>query len=380
MVTKASSVARLQAVSLLLLFGGCTALNSNPLDGGETGGEGGATAVGGHGGGAAGSGGTAGKAGTGGTAGGGGSVAGQGGNVGTGGAAGAGGTTATGGTVGTGGSSSSPVCGNGVKEGTEACDLGSANNTGAYGGCTSTCTLAAYCGDGVVNGTEACDKGTSGNTGAYNGCTSACKLGPYCGDSVVNGSEVCDNGTSNGTAVNNCNPIRSGLVATKRIGLYGTRVAPSFGGATGADAICETAFGSTFRAFIVDGSSRVATVTAFKGDGQVGWVLKKYMQYVTTPGAAVVWTTDASALLGVTNGVAGTLTNPINPTDDGWGAWVGMNSNYTTGSDCVAWSSVLTTDFGLSVNPTATAVGGTFPNNNATSNCAQTRHLICVEQ
>ena len=148
---------------------------------------------------------------------------------------------------------------------------------------------------------------------------------------------------------------------------------------SGADSTCETAFGSTYRAFIVDGTSRIATVTGFKGDGQANWVLKKYMQYQTAANL-VVWTTDGTALLGVTNGVPGTLTNPVNPTDDGWGAWVGLNSDYTTGSDCVSWSSNASTDFGLSVNPTATAVGQTFPNNNATSNCMQTRHLLCVEQ
>ena len=90
--------------------------------------------------------------------------------------------------------------------GSEKCDKGTANNTGAYGGCNSDCTLAAYCGDGVVNGSEKCDKGTANNTGAYGGCNSDCTLAAYCGDGEVNGSEKCDNGTANNTgAYGGCN-------------------------------------------------------------------------------------------------------------------------------------------------------------------------------
>jgi hypothetical protein len=125
--------------------------------------------------------------------------------------------------------------------------------------------------------------------------------------------------------------------------------------------------------------NRIATVTGFKGDGQVNWVLKRWTQYVDVSNN-VIWTTDRSALLGVANGAAaGMLTNPCYPTDDGWGAWTGMHPDYTTGENCARWTSALSTDFGRSVNVAATNVGATFPDNGSLSNCAQLRHLLCVE-
>ena len=57
-----------------------------------------------------------------------------------------------------------PSCGNGTVQSGEACDLGTALNTGAYGGCNANCTKAAFCGDGIVNGAanaEACDRGAA---------------------------------------------------------------------------------------------------------------------------------------------------------------------------------------------------------------------------
>jgi len=136
------------------------------------------------------------------------------------------------------------VCGDGIVTPDEACDLGKANNTGAYGTCNPDCTLPPYCGDGVVqaqNG-EQCDDGVNlttyggtakacapgckwapycgdGNVDSANGeqcdngpdngkgygfCTSTCQLGPRCGDGVVTNGEQCDDGTANGTPNDKC--------------------------------------------------------------------------------------------------------------------------------------------------------------------------------
>ncbi|MGH7440855.1 MAG: hypothetical protein ACRENE_34690, partial [Polyangiaceae bacterium] len=98
-----------------------------------------------------------------------------------------------------------PYCGDGIKEGSEQCDNGTAHNDGSYGGCTSTCTLGPYCGDGTLqNPPESCDKGSSNSTTAYgaNLCTNHCTPAPYCGDHNVDGQdgEVCDDGVNNGQA------------------------------------------------------------------------------------------------------------------------------------------------------------------------------------
>jgi len=133
------------------------------------------------------------------------------------------------------------ICGDGIVTRGEACDLGSAKNTGAYGTCNADCTLpprcgdqivqsaqeqcddgvnqtiyggtskkcgpnckwAPYCGDSVVSSGEQCDEGAANGSG-YGHCTAACTLGPRCGDGTVNGTEQCDDGVKNGTSGSAC--------------------------------------------------------------------------------------------------------------------------------------------------------------------------------
>jgi fibro-slime domain-containing protein len=93
-------------------------------------------------------------------------------------------------------------CGDGIVTRGEACDLGTANNTGAYGTCNPDCTLAPRCGDGIVqNPPEQCDDGVNLSTyGMATGCAPGCKIPPYCGDGNVDAShgEQCDLGAKNG--------------------------------------------------------------------------------------------------------------------------------------------------------------------------------------
>jgi fibro-slime domain-containing protein len=94
------------------------------------------------------------------------------------------------------------VCGDGVVTADEACDLGTARNTGAYGTCNSDCTLPARCGDGRVDASagEECDNGLNTSTRQNNAsdCAPGCKLPPRCGDGHIDGQfEACDNGSAN---------------------------------------------------------------------------------------------------------------------------------------------------------------------------------------
>lgn len=90
--------------------------------------------------------------------------------------AGAGGEAGTGDDAGAGGGGPVPSsCGNGTLDPGEDCDLGPANDSSAYGPdlCTDRCKKAPYCGDGTRNGAEACDDGGSGAT-ALGSCDPEC--------------------------------------------------------------------------------------------------------------------------------------------------------------------------------------------------------------
>lgn len=83
-----------------------------------------------------------------------------------------------------------PVCGDGLVEAPEECDLGELNGTGMY--CTGECTNNV-CGDGYVGPGESCD---DGNPVDDDLCTTAC--GPTsCGDGTVQEPEQCDEGGAN---------------------------------------------------------------------------------------------------------------------------------------------------------------------------------------
>ncbi|MCA9708260.1 MAG: hypothetical protein KDK70_20585 [Myxococcales bacterium] len=99
------------------------------------------------------------------------------------------GDTDDGGTGGT-GPVFDPVCGDGIIEGDEECDLGGENGQGGY--CTTMC-LANVCGDGYLGPGEACD---DGNQNEGDQCTTQCGLAT-CGDGAVQAGEECDLGRNN---------------------------------------------------------------------------------------------------------------------------------------------------------------------------------------
>jgi hypothetical protein len=107
-----------------------------------------------------------------------------------------------------------PVCGDGKKEGDEACDNGNANIDGDYAvklaappavTCNKQCKVVVkFCGDSKVdNGHEQCDKGPTGQAAqpGVPGCSAECKttaLTAFCGDGMKNvAGEDCDQGNKN---------------------------------------------------------------------------------------------------------------------------------------------------------------------------------------
>lgn len=159
--------------------------------------------------------------------------------------------------------------------------------------------------------------------------------------------------------------------------MYVTTVRPSgnLGGIAGADATCGTDAnhpgGGTFKALLVNGTSRVACTTSNCSLGCEGtdWVLLPNTQYIR-PDATVILTTNAAAIF-----VFGTLTNYISASA---GAWTGLTTTWQTDMDhCSGWTTTVGNGrLGFwPTTPSADTISF------ATNLCnVNTRNLICVEQ
>jgi fibro-slime domain-containing protein len=102
-----------------------------------------------------------------------------------------------------------PICGDGLINGSESCDDGDKNSDTAYGGCTTKCAYGPFCGDGNVDaafGEECDDRQNLSKYGDRTGCLPGCHVPHYCGDGHVDSlfGEECDNGAENGTAQGLC--------------------------------------------------------------------------------------------------------------------------------------------------------------------------------
>jgi cysteine-rich repeat protein len=125
-----------------------------------------------------------------------------------------------------GGCVSEGECGNGIREGTEACDFGEHGgpDSGCNDDCTFSCTTSTACDDGnpcngeeicgvvTVNGNDGqkCVLGTPPDAGTACGtdmvCISETCVAGTCGDGFVTGAEECDdaNATPGDGCENNC--------------------------------------------------------------------------------------------------------------------------------------------------------------------------------
>ncbi len=100
-----------------------------------------------------------------------------------------------------------PRCGDGVVNGSEACDGDGAGTPGETATCNADCTMAV-CGDGKVNAAlgETCD-----DEGESFSCDADCTAAE-CGDGVVNttASELCDDGGPSEDCTDTCIPTSCG--------------------------------------------------------------------------------------------------------------------------------------------------------------------------
>lgn len=85
-------------------------------------------------------------------------------------------------------------CGDGIRQGAEECDDGSANSDSVPDACRTEC-VAPRCGDGVVDSGEDCDEGTRNSDEVPNQCRLDCTT-PACGDGLIDAlfGEFCDDG------------------------------------------------------------------------------------------------------------------------------------------------------------------------------------------
>jgi len=156
----------------------------------------------------------------------------------------------------------------------------------------------------------------------------------------------------------------------------GADYSPNMGGITGADVLCNTdaakpAGGGIYKAFIVDGTNRIASVTANAGDGQVDWVLKPNTTYYQDDGTTVIGTTDANGLFIFP---LSPVTNVFNIISTAY--YTGMNTDWTTHANtCSGWTSSAGTGALSATNLNTNAVLFT-----GTDICVNPAPIICVEQ
>lgn len=105
----------------------------------------------------------------------------------------------------------SPVCGNGIREGSEKCDgndKGSCQSTqSCSSGCTCVSDIVPVCGNAVMEAGEQCDGSAASCPEGYNQCVSCrCARQVMCGDGNVDAPEQCEGNSDCGEGLlcSNC--------------------------------------------------------------------------------------------------------------------------------------------------------------------------------
>ena len=153
-------------------------------------------------------------------------------------------------------------------------------------------------------------------------------------------------------------------------------------GILAADSLCmadtnKPAGGNTYKALIVDGTNRVASVTNNAGDGQVDWVLKSNSNYYRSDGTTLIMTTDVNRIHVF---LSGDLTNSFGGTY--YEYWTGLYSTWIVHpARCINTTSWDTNTTGINGRhgimtlKNSGAISATDIDCDTTSIC-----LLCVEQ
>lgn len=185
---------------------------------------------------------------------------------------------------------------------------------------------------------------------------------------------ILDGSTSDGTSLENAagsdsnNGGGGGNSGTTKLKMFvsSTTTAGSFGGASGADAICMSDLSKPG-----SGTYKALLRSSTRSPPSTDWPLKASTTYYRSDGITVIGTTTTGGIFNfpVTNSASGAADN----------YWTGMDLDWSAaaGLDCLDWSNGTFTEFGYLGR--GTAANFRFIRN-AGFNCDQPASLLCVEQ
>ncbi|MCB1305334.1 MAG: DUF1554 domain-containing protein [Leptospiraceae bacterium] len=150
-------------------------------------------------------------------------------------------------------------------------------------------------------------------------------------------------------------------------------------GISGMDSFCSSdankpSGDATWKALVVDGTSRIACTTANCSGGtseHTDWVLKSSKEYRRTDGTTVIGTTTANGIFSFP------LTNQVKLNEGITINWTGLLTNWSTGSDCANWTDATASEFG---NEGKYGEVDSKLISDGSKECNNLRRIICVEQ
>lgn len=127
-----------------------------------------------------------------------------------------------------------------------------------------------------------------------------------------------------------------------------------------------------FKAMVVDGVSRRASITSNLGDGQIDWVFKANNAYIR-PNGINIETSNPNGLF------TSTISTPITSiTSD---HWTGLELDWTTFLDgaCLKWTTNSASELGIAGDAYTQDIL-TLTRGKGLQHCSINRQLVCVEQ